>query len=59
MQEEVNMPSYEQRIQRLEEATAYRRPLTDVERVVRIAAIKKGTPTYVAVWTLVLRQSGR
>ena len=43
------------RIQRLEEAQTYIRPLTDAERVVRIGALKEGTPAHAAVWAIVLR----
>ncbi len=56
--QEVEMSSFEQRIQRLEVAKTYLRPLTDPERVVRIAALKEGTPAHAAVWAIVLRDGG-
>lgn len=49
------MSSVERRIQRLEEAQTYLRPLTDAERVVRIAALKEGEPDHAAVWAIVMR----
>ena len=52
------MPSFEQRIQRLEEAQTYIRPLTDAERVVRIAALKEEAPAHATVWAIVLRHCG-
>lgn len=52
------MSSFERRIQRLEEAQTYIRPLTDAERVVRIGALKEGTPAHAAVWAIVLRHGG-
>ena len=56
--QEVAMSSFERRIQRLEEVQTYIRPLTDAERVVRIGALKEGTPAHAAVWAIVLRHGG-
>ena len=51
------MASLEQRLQRLEESKAktVTRTMSDVELAVRIANLKPGTPTYVAVHAIINR----